>query len=521
MFHFSAIIQLLLYYWHSKLNIPLGLLILIFLMSELWQGKRLYISPDEIRAPQLVESQLPMVTCIICLMVLSEPLECSKCQSQFCSDCITDFKGSLKKQWKGEECPLRCKPLKTQKSHKFVNSLLLELKIDCPNAGCTDIVNYVLGGKHQKECPHEIVRCSGKPACIFELKRMLISEHEEGCMHVTRKCPYCEEAVPNPSYQNHVESKCLKAPRVCQLCEGTYPRDVLRKHMVTECAQYPVECRHCLKEQVRKDIADHEQNCLYQPVHCTHCKIPHRLLDIENHELNCDKQLIQCTQECGLLIKLKDMESYLVQNEPDQLKKEYRHNCLDHALKKLKKSRAKLIDVKARAECEQDVAIAFQKCCSEESKYKRFAERPLIVLERAFGYMGSVVMESGMYKKINYKEKTAMRGFIDRQVHIKVSHAYDTLLTISKAINYTLFPLIERKPFKQHLEEQKQFDHVDIFGFNMSDEELVEQMCQRRGPNFNLPQQPRRVEILNQQQRREAYYDQDDYMGMSLFGDEY
>jgi len=54
----------------------------------LWSLKQLSFSPDDIKHPSpLSQLQLEMLTCQICLLVLSTPSECATCQNQFCATC--------------------------------------------------------------------------------------------------------------------------------------------------------------------------------------------------------------------------------------------------------------------------------------------------------------------------------------------------------------------------------------------------------------------------------------------------
>ena len=45
-----------------------------------WNSKQLFFSPDDIKHPtSLSQLQLEMLTCQICLMILSSPQECATC----------------------------------------------------------------------------------------------------------------------------------------------------------------------------------------------------------------------------------------------------------------------------------------------------------------------------------------------------------------------------------------------------------------------------------------------------------
>ena len=60
-----------------------------------------------------------MVNCLICLNIIENPVQCSKCQHYFCSECINSVE---------EKCPLRCKNNEYIKSIPCAN-LLSNLKL--------------------------------------------------------------------------------------------------------------------------------------------------------------------------------------------------------------------------------------------------------------------------------------------------------------------------------------------------------------------------------------------------------
>ena len=58
-------------------------------------------------------------TCVICFKVLSDPKECSQCQTAFCSDCI--------EKWTRERrsCPIKCQEARYCDLHRFVKNLMM------------------------------------------------------------------------------------------------------------------------------------------------------------------------------------------------------------------------------------------------------------------------------------------------------------------------------------------------------------------------------------------------------------
>ena len=80
-----------------------------------------------------------MVNCLICLNIIENPVQCSKCQHYFCSECINSVE---------EKCPLRCKNNEYIKSIPCAN-LLSNLKYKC---ACGEIVNHDEREKHIENC---------------------------------------------------------------------------------------------------------------------------------------------------------------------------------------------------------------------------------------------------------------------------------------------------------------------------------------------------------------------------------
>ena len=79
-----------------------------------------------------------MINCLICLGIIQNPVQCSKCQNFFCSDCIKA----------NGKCPFRCENNEFIKSITCSN-LLSNLKFKC---NCGEIVNYDDREKHLDNC---------------------------------------------------------------------------------------------------------------------------------------------------------------------------------------------------------------------------------------------------------------------------------------------------------------------------------------------------------------------------------
>ena len=79
-----------------------------------------------------------LVNCLICLGIVENPVQCTKCQHYFCSECINEVK----------KCPLRCEDSQFIKSISCSN-LLSNLNFKCI---CEEIVSYDDREKHLDKC---------------------------------------------------------------------------------------------------------------------------------------------------------------------------------------------------------------------------------------------------------------------------------------------------------------------------------------------------------------------------------
>ena len=79
-----------------------------------------------------------LVNCLICLGLVENPVQCTKCQHYFCSECIKVNK----------TCPLRCEDNQFIKSITCSN-LLSNIKFKC---ACEEIVPYDDREKHLDKC---------------------------------------------------------------------------------------------------------------------------------------------------------------------------------------------------------------------------------------------------------------------------------------------------------------------------------------------------------------------------------
>ena len=84
------------------------------------------INEDQIENFSEYEEILNSLNCCICLDIVKNPVECSKCQSLYCAECWKSMEIA------GKDCVLHCK-VPIVKANKFVFQILDKLKIRCNN----------------------------------------------------------------------------------------------------------------------------------------------------------------------------------------------------------------------------------------------------------------------------------------------------------------------------------------------------------------------------------------------------
>jgi hypothetical protein len=141
-------------------------------------------------------------TCIICLEVLQEPVQCVKNEHYFCKKCITKH---LKR---------------SQTCHLYQDNLTLETLRPIPRAvanileqfqsarcryvsrGCTSAVRREALLSHQEECGFAPVQCS-HDGCEATVNRQDLVSHQQACEFRSVTCNDCHEAMRQREYRKH------------------------------------------------------------------------------------------------------------------------------------------------------------------------------------------------------------------------------------------------------------------------------------------------------------------------------
>ena len=145
------------------------------------------------------ENLLQILKCKICLNILLNPYDCSKCGNTFCYSCINKLKESNKK------CPFGCTDYDIMPSSFAIKKFLNQLQFQCLNKenGCNEIISY-----------------------------NNIEQHDKNCEYINSICPnnQCGIKVPWNLLKNHIENECLYTLYECDKCHLKLNRKEIESH---------------------------------------------------------------------------------------------------------------------------------------------------------------------------------------------------------------------------------------------------------------------------------------------------
>lgn len=134
--------------------------------------------------------------CLICSEVLLDPIECSGCQTSFCSECIRAW------QTRSSECPNRCK-LTLNPCHRGFKNLLMRLKLRCSAKECTEILTVETLSRHENsECLFRVMTCPNA-GCTENILARDLSAHLDSCAHGSVQCERCKVSLLRKSLPAH------------------------------------------------------------------------------------------------------------------------------------------------------------------------------------------------------------------------------------------------------------------------------------------------------------------------------
>ena len=202
-----------------------------------------YLIEDDIINKDYLENIRDMVTCIICLNIIEDPVQCDMCQHCFCLDCINKL----------GKCPMGCQNYKFISSY-ICNELLSGIKIKCE---CGNEINYDNIKKHKDEECEKI-------------------DFKDRYLQLKNEYKKLKEEINNPKDNNENQRQgCLKSylhrhpiqimrhfksDWTCDICENSFNKDI-PSYNCTLC-DFDV-CYNCIKDKITKGNIDEEMKNFY------------------------------------------------------------------------------------------------------------------------------------------------------------------------------------------------------------------------------------------------------------------
>ena len=147
------------------------------------------------------EKLLPVLKCKICLNILLNPYDCSKCGNTFCYKCINKLKESMKK------CPFGCIDYEIMPSSFAIKKFLEQLKFTCLNKenGCKEIISYNNLEQHDKNCNYIKAICPNSQ-CNTKIQWNLLNNHiQNECLYTLFECQKCHLKLNRKEYSAHIK----------------------------------------------------------------------------------------------------------------------------------------------------------------------------------------------------------------------------------------------------------------------------------------------------------------------------
>ena len=202
-----------------------------------------YLIEDDVINKDYLENIRDLVTCIICLNIIDNPVQCDTCQHSFCLVCVNKL----------GRCPMGCQ------NYKFIISsickeLLSGIKIKCE---CGNEINYDNIKKHKEEECEKI-------------------DFKERFLQLKNEYKKLKDEIDNPKEINENQREgCLKSYVhkhpiqimihfknfwTCDTCENSFNQDI-PSYNCTLC-DFDI-CYNCVKDKITKGNIDEEMKNFY------------------------------------------------------------------------------------------------------------------------------------------------------------------------------------------------------------------------------------------------------------------
>ena len=185
------------------------------------------------------EKLLPVLKCKICLNILQNPYDCSKCGNTFCYNCINKLKESMNK------CPYGCVDYEIMPSSFAIKKFLEQLNFTCLNKdnGCKEIISYNNLEQHDKNCNYINVVCPNSQ-CSLKIRWNLLNNHlQNECLYTIYECQKCHMKLNRKEYLTHT--------KICGIINKEFDKQSPRINKLT-------------KEEIEKnsEIFNNVMNCI-------------------------------------------------------------------------------------------------------------------------------------------------------------------------------------------------------------------------------------------------------------------
>ena len=130
--------------------------------------------------------------CNICFKIMDNPTDCENCGHSFCYDCINNLK-----------CPFGCENKQLKPSSMVIKNILSNLKFNCPNSGCDEVIEYQDVKRHDSTCPFQKIVCPNNGCNKKLLRKDLESHVKNECEYTLVTCPNCGEKISKKLLEKH------------------------------------------------------------------------------------------------------------------------------------------------------------------------------------------------------------------------------------------------------------------------------------------------------------------------------
>ena len=176
--------------------------------------------------------------CSICLNLVWNPIDCSKCQNIFCKYCI-----DIIKKEKKYSCPL-CRKLFKSSNCKALKKIFEGIKIKCANSSCKEYPNYSDYVEHLKNCQYRKYHCSNE-GCDYENtlnNKEELKTHFTSCLYRITNCDFCKKEMIANELKNHCIKDCPKFIIECEYCNQSMTREYFnREHTDKKCMKFQIK----------------------------------------------------------------------------------------------------------------------------------------------------------------------------------------------------------------------------------------------------------------------------------------